>query len=169
MKNAFTMIELIFVIVIIGILAAVAISKYSKMAEQAYISNFVQYESNLNKVVGPTAWVKVVINNNGDLSYLPSKDQNLSNYIKILKIFSKNGSKDANLSNTKHDSNISNNTIDVLGNIIPTKCKNGKKPFQLEKASGTNPFSTKINGDTYKIAVCNGTKVRSPIFYIYKN
>ena len=38
MKKAFTMIELIFVIVIIGILSAVAIPKLSSTAERAYIT-----------------------------------------------------------------------------------------------------------------------------------
>jgi len=38
MKNAFTVIELIFVIVIIGILSAIAIPKFSKTSELAYES-----------------------------------------------------------------------------------------------------------------------------------
>jgi len=37
-KKAFTMVELIFVIIIIGVLSAVAIPKFSKTTEVAYIS-----------------------------------------------------------------------------------------------------------------------------------
>jgi len=37
-RKAFTMVELIFVIIIIGILSAIAIPKFSKTAEVAYIS-----------------------------------------------------------------------------------------------------------------------------------
>jgi len=42
MKNAFTMIELVFVIVILGILAAVAIPKFSATRDDAHVSKMAQ-------------------------------------------------------------------------------------------------------------------------------
>ena len=168
MKSGFTMIELIFVIVIIGILAAVALPKFAGMAGQAHVSNLGQYESSLDKSAGPTAWAKVVVNNKGDLGKLPAGEQKLSVYAEIPKEFSSNGSTDANLSNTGNDAeNVP--ATDVLGDSIPSTCSDGKKPYQLEQGDGTTKFEAKIDNKTYDVAVCNGTQTKSPKFYIYKS
>ncbi len=56
MKKAFTMIELIFVIVIIGILAAIAIPKLASTtteSKKALVNSFV---GALNRTVGPTMY-----------------------------------------------------------------------------------------------------------------
>lgn len=46
-RNAFTLIELIFTIVIIGILAAIAIPQYRQLEENAQIANVVKYYSDI--------------------------------------------------------------------------------------------------------------------------
>ena len=56
MKKAFTMIELIFVIVILGILAAVALPKFLGVANQAHEGNLKSFVGTLNRTVGPTLW-----------------------------------------------------------------------------------------------------------------
>ena len=58
MKQAFTMIELIFVIVIIGILSAVAIPKMNSMSISAKQANLESFVSILNGTVGSTMWEK---------------------------------------------------------------------------------------------------------------
>jgi len=59
MKRAgFTMIELIFVIVIIGILAAVALPKFVGVSEQAETANCKSAIGTLNRTIGPTLWSK---------------------------------------------------------------------------------------------------------------
>ena len=57
MKRAgFTMIELIFVIVILGILAAVALPKFVGISDQANEGKCAAAAGTLNRTVGPVLW-----------------------------------------------------------------------------------------------------------------
>ncbi len=65
MKKAFTMIELIFVIVILGILAAVALPKFIGVANQAHEANLKSFTGTLNRTVGASLWSKSLSENKG--------------------------------------------------------------------------------------------------------
>ena len=59
MKRAgFTMIELIFVIVILGILASVALPRFVGVTEQAQEGKLKAYVGTLNRTIGSTLWSK---------------------------------------------------------------------------------------------------------------
>ena len=62
MKNAFTMIELIFLIVIISILAAVAIPKLASMSVEANKTLVVEYVGMLNTTIRATMYTEAVNN-----------------------------------------------------------------------------------------------------------
>ena len=70
MKRAgFTMIELIFVIVILGILAAVALPKFAGVSDQANAQKCNAFIGTLNRTVGPSMWSASIANNlNGDIT-----------------------------------------------------------------------------------------------------
>ena len=73
------MIELIFVIVILGILAAVALPKFVGVSEQAREGKMKAFVGTLNRTVSPTIWSKH-IGEGGSV-----KGENLANYIDIPK------------------------------------------------------------------------------------
>ena len=58
MKKGFTMIELVFVIVIIGILSAVALPKFLETSNQAHDAAVRSFVGTLNRTTGPTMWAK---------------------------------------------------------------------------------------------------------------
>jgi prepilin-type N-terminal cleavage/methylation domain-containing protein len=78
-QKAFSLIELIFVIIITGILAAVAIPKLAGMSASAHLSNIKSFTGTLNRSVGPSLWLNII-------SHEPSKNgsvQRSTNYNKI--------------------------------------------------------------------------------------
>ena len=65
MRSGFTMIELVFVIVIIGILSAVALPKFLETANQAHDASVKSFMGTLNRTVGPTMWAKSIAEGKG--------------------------------------------------------------------------------------------------------
>jgi prepilin-type N-terminal cleavage/methylation domain-containing protein len=58
-QKAFTMIEVVFVIVVIGILAAVALPRFGKIGEDAHLTKIQTFVDILNRTVGPNMWSSI--------------------------------------------------------------------------------------------------------------
>ena len=155
MKKAFTMIELIFVIVILGILAAVALPKFLGVAQQAHEGNLKSFVGTLNRSAGPSIWSKAIAKDGtGSVTALTGNDQNLSTYVDIPKEFDQT---DANLTaNCTSDSNytvILTAPASKAGKNYTVACLNGNANHSLQfrlykddnSTVGTNKGTTTNN------------------------
>ena len=84
MKRAgFTMIELIFVIVILGILSAVALPKFIGVSEQAEAGKCKAFVGTLNRTVLPALWSDAILNKSGFLATTDFSSTLIQNQIAI--------------------------------------------------------------------------------------
>ena len=130
MKRGFTMIELVFIIIILGILASVALPKFKGVSDQAHKVNLKNFETTLNASVAPTLWSKSLSDNKGgDISYLDLRyvkgatDNNFTDYTDFPKEIQELNTTDCNDSTTYKvvgyvDSNL-------VGKDMNISCKDG--------------------------------------------
>ena len=139
-RSGFTMIELIFVIVILGILAAVALPKFIGVGNQAHEANVKSFTGTLNRSVGSTLWSTSISNGkNGHIYNLanPEDEAFLKKYVDIPK-------------------EINGSTIDL------TKCN------ATDKETIIALCNKDVAGENCAISCIDGNANQAPKFHSYR-
>ncbi|MFA5455053.1 MAG: hypothetical protein WC272_07015 [Sulfurimonas sp.] len=119
-RAAFNIIELIFVIIILGILSSVVIIKMGNMTQQAKEVQLKAFVGTLNRSVGPAIWFKSIEDNHGGSVAFADYDTNLGNYIEMISNYT--------LAPTLINCNTSGDGIFVsytFGKIFEVHCRDG--------------------------------------------
>ena len=83
-RAAFSLIELIFVIIILGILSAVVSVKMSGMTDQARVSKLKSFVGTLNRSVGPAIWFNSLNDSRNGSVKFADYESNIENYTQII-------------------------------------------------------------------------------------
>lgn len=156
-QKAFSLLELIFVIIISGILAAVALPRFVGIADDAHIAKLEAFIGTLNRSVGPMLWSNVQRQEpeqNGALSTSTNFNaiQEGSEVETIPNEFMGLGSPATiSLVNCME----SNNTVPEIGGPVGG--------LTAGKVAGTSS----IGNTTYALGCIDGSISSSPKFYLY--
>ena len=138
-KNAFTMIELIFVIIILGILAGIAIPRYFSQMHSSHTAILIDFTRTLNRTTGVDLWSRSLgEQKGGSIKHLVENEDAtfLSKYVDIPKEIN---ASDVNLS----------------------KCGDG----EYKTIITANP---ELVGEEYNITCKDGTLTTAPYFRLIR-
>jgi len=126
-KGAFTIIELVFVLVVIGILASIAVPRYFALGDSAHEANLISFVRTLNRTTGEDLWARSINEGkNGSITNLTSpEDANfLSKYIDIPKEINASSIDLRKCGNDKYQTIMIANK-DIAGDDFNITCKDG--------------------------------------------
>ena len=150
MKRAgFTMIELIFVIVILGILSAVALPKFIGVSEQAHVGKLKAYVGTLNRTIAPALWSQSISADlNGSIAgYQTNLDSQIT------------GPSELDANGTLSKCTTGNYPSGAVGSIDANST-------QLIGGIGLFAKATTIGTSQYYIGCADGNSTSSPLFFL---
>lgn len=153
-RSGFTMIELIFVIVILGILAAVALPKFIGVSEQAQESKLKAFVGTLNRTVAPALWSKAI------------SDTTLSGSIQTLQNdFDAQIETPTDLGDTGHK--LAAPTVATCEDWAGAAATTGYT--DAEMLAWATVATLQMNGVTYNVRCMDGSMTAAPRFVLEKD
>ena len=83
-RNAYSLIELIFVILILGIISSIAIAKMGQMTERARVTQLKSFVGTLNRSVGSAIWFKSIQDNRAGSIAFADYEADIGRYIELI-------------------------------------------------------------------------------------
>ncbi len=168
-RHAFTIIEVVFVIVIIGILAAVALPQFQSMGENAHLTKVQSFVDVLNRSIGSMMWSS--IQRNVPEAQGSVKSPAVSGIAKYTVLFDPLTATSANAQDAQFKmipSEITTNADGVTGqgtthDIPLSGCADANTTIDV----GVGRIaSAKIGNVVYNIGCIDGSMSMSPYFFI---
>jgi prepilin-type N-terminal cleavage/methylation domain-containing protein len=156
-QKAFSLIELIFVILITGILAVVAIPKLAGISASSHLSNIKSFTGTLNRSVGPSLWLNVISNE-------PSKNGSVKNSVNYNTISIKEELDNIPSAFTDLGEPASISLLNCMETNTTVPDINAPVGgLTAGKVAGT----VSIGDTTYALGCIDSNSVTSPKFYLY--
>jgi hypothetical protein len=156
-RGAFSLIELVFIIIISGVLASVALPRFIGITDDAHVSKLQAFAGTLNRSVGPTLWSGLLRREPNQMGKLATS----SNFNKIrenaevetipVEFIGLGTPKVISLASCME----SNNTVPSIGSPVGG--------LTAGKIAGT----AEIGNTTYALGCIDGSLAGSPRFYLY--
>jgi len=170
-KKGFTMIELVFVIVIIGVLSAVALPRFTGISDDAHVAKLQAFVGTLNRTTGPSIW-----------SGLQRAEPTVNGSVKAATIakFNSIGTQASSLST---DAQVESIPVEFIGTGLTlttntstldlTSCATARTAIPAIGATGGAAVggdiavSTTLGTTTYTLACVDSDLSSSPRFFLY--
>jgi prepilin-type N-terminal cleavage/methylation domain-containing protein len=167
-QKAFTLIEVIFVIVVIGILAAIALPRFGKIGEDAHLTKVQNFVDVLNRTVGPNMWSS--LQRNVPTAKGSVKHPDVVGIVKYTKLFDPQTT-----SGNSANAQIHEIPVELTTNVDGVSGAGSTHEIPLSNcadsgtaiAVGTGRIASAKIGDTiYNIGCIDGSMAISPHFFL---